>query len=237
MNLKLLTRSLCVLGISVNALAATSHAQNVSNHAPANLCWRGQPTPRCDAFLITEFGGTYSLNRPTAKVRYARFGTDTTDYYVVRQENWSLRWEVGAMKNISSKTALGATALFGVFGEGLTVGVKGRYRRWLSPQGIALDVGVGVRTARDLIGVSYDTGPYYIDPPVTPAFTGDVAINVKDYAALLARVDVERYGGRYQPTVSLGIRTGSQPALFATGGLLTTYGVLIALFVFAYHGD
>jgi hypothetical protein len=113
--------------------------------------------------------------------------------------------------------------------------LKARYRRWLTPEGIALDFGAGLRTTRDETFNDYNyldqNGLSYRGPRNSVGFTGDVAINASDYVAVVTRLDLNKYDKRLQPTVSLGVRAESRPAVFALGGIGITYGVLILLFL------
>jgi hypothetical protein len=128
-----------------------------------------------------------------------------------------LSLELGAMKNRSGGTALGASVMAS-FGTGASLAVKGRHRRWLSPSGTALDLGAGpVLVGRAQAGVG----------PNTPGLTADVALNAKDLGAVVLRVDVLRARDKTMTALYAGARVGSQPALVATGALTVGLFLLI----------
>lgn len=246
MRLPLFANTAAALGFAMSCCATAIRAQDTtkksanvsSSNTSTKYCWRGQPKPACNGFLLTEFGFFRSVVQPTAQISYSNYADSTQkSVYLLRAAPWNFTWEVGGMVNTTARSAVGATILLGVNSDGGTVGVKGRYRRWLNPDGIALDVGVGVRTTSpDLATFTYEFGAPYREPGPSPAFTADIAINGRDYVALVARVDVERFGARYQPNVALGVRAGSKPAAIGTGALMATYAVLLSIVVVAFGG-
>ena len=187
---------------------------------PRSFCFRGRPAPTCSTFLITEVG---AYRRVVGSVtRYSQRGNvggPPNEFLSHDLEN-QLTFEIGAMKNRTTNTAVGATVVAS-FGRGATVALKGRYRRWLSPQGIALDLGAGPI----LLGSAHSG-----DGPNTPGLTADVALNASDYGAVVARVDVLRTNGKTASAVYGGVRLGSKPAVVATGVL--TIGVFIIVRAF-----
>lgn len=226
--------------ITTNAVAQDSVAPTSSPQPAQKHCWRGRPKPTCDAFLLTEFSFLRSVVSPSARytVTYSYDSIPRTYSYEVRPTEWKFSWEIGGMFNRGKKSAIGGSLMIDANSDGANVGMKARYRRWLTPDGLALDFSAGVRTARDELSPGYvhpDAEVYaYSGPRNSVAFTGDVAINAMDYVAVVTRVDVSRYDRRLQPTISLGVRAESRPALFATGGLAATYGALILLFLAAW---
>lgn len=139
------------------------------------------------------------------------------------------------MVNRGKRSAIGGTLLIDGGPDGGSVGLKARYRRWLSPEGIALDFGAGFQTTKDKVVRNFEDqnqpGFVYRRPENSIGFTGDVALNASDYVAIVTRIDVNRYDRRLQPTVSLGVRAESRPAVFALGGIGITYGALILIFL------
>jgi len=226
--------------VAVCLLSSTLQAQGTQTEPSKKYCWRGQPIPACDRFLLTEFGFYRSIVQPAATVTYSWYPDSTQQSsYQIRDTPWNFTWEVGGMVNANARTAVGATILLGANDDGGTVGIKARYRRWLNSDGIALDVGAGVRTSQSDRGTNATyLGPSsstFTDQAPPPAFTGDVAINARDYVSLVARVDIARFDNRYQPNISLGVRAGSIPAVIGTGALATTYAALITLFLIAWN--
>lgn len=190
-------------------------------------------------FLLTEVDFFRSVARPTGKFTstYVYDSIPRSYTYEVQPTAWKFSAELGGMVNRGKKNAIGGTLLLDVNTDGVNVGLKGRYRRWLTPEGIALDFGAGLRTSRDDVPGDYTYSNYYGGQPVNKqsniGFTGDVAINAMDYAAIVARVDVDKYGRRMQPTVALGVRAESRPAVFALAGIGVTYAALLTIAVIA----
>ena len=175
---------------------------------PRPFCFRGRPAPTCSTFLITEVGG---YQRVVGSVtRYGQGGSvGGPPEFLSHDLGNQLTFEIGAMKNRTTNTAVGATVAAS-FGTGAALALKGRYRRWLSPQGIALDLGAGPI----LLGSAHSG-----DGPNTPGLTADVALNAHDFGAVVARVDVLRTNGKTASALYGGVRLGSQPAVVATGVL------------------
>jgi len=99
-------------------------AQRDSGPAP-QWCFRGHPAPKCDFFLLTEFGAALRAadNRHVAGSLYT--------------------WELGLMSNHGAKRALGA-ALFAQAGnEVFAFGIRPRARVWLT-ESTSLDLAPGL---------------------------------------------------------------------------------------------
>jgi hypothetical protein len=186
---------------------------------PVGPCWRGRPKPKCEWFAITEVG----YFRPFATTRTTTFygGSAPGQVFQFTDNDFAsqLSWEVGAMKNRGAKSALGATLLLGVGDASTRIGVKGRYRRWLNPEGLALDVSAGALSGRAL----NTTGNSLI-------VTGDAAFNYFDYGAIVARAEVTRANDAPRAAVYGGIRFGSKPAAIATVVMAGLFAILAAAF-------
>ncbi|MEO7362973.1 MAG: hypothetical protein ABI120_21750 [Gemmatimonadaceae bacterium] len=222
------------LGVTGDAVA-----QDSTTSSPRG-CWRGRPKPACDMFLLTELNYFRSIVNPSARytTTYASDSVPVTYTNEIHPSEWKFSAEVGGMINRGKKTGIGGTLLLDASPDGASIGLKARYRRWLTPDGIALDVGAGFRTTRDDTPGNYSFssgyGPFPRQPSNSIGFTGDVALNARDYVAIVSRVDVSKYDNRLQPTVSLGVRAESRPAVIALAGIGVTYAVLIALLVSAF---
>ena len=193
-----------------------------STRVPTKLCYRGRPAPKCQRFVVTEVGyyarvastgQTFTLSSPNGD------GPPTTYSYTNRDMGSQLTWEAGMMANRGPRAALGATLLLGAGTGGGNVGLKGRYRRWLTPDGMALDVGAGV-----ISGSAYSAGARDV---TGTGLTGDVALNAADYGAVVLRVDMLRVDGRNTSAIFGGVRLGSRPALLGTGALAVGFGLLL----------
>ena len=102
---------------------------------------------------------------------------------------------LGVMANLDERSAVGGTAFLRLGTSGW--GFKSRYRRWLS-HGFSLEASPGI-LLHEFRG-ERATG-----------FTGDVAVNFKDWVAATASFDA--VSGR--DSWSVGIRLGSEPAIEA----------------------
>ena len=100
------------------------------------FCFRGQALPRCRAFAITEFGGDVRLYAPKIELVYVSPFDSSVIRYEYRPTVFSVTGEVGAMYNTSKRNALGGSVFSRNGSGGARFGVKGRYRHWLSTDGI-----------------------------------------------------------------------------------------------------
>src|SRR5712691_2116678 len=97
----------------------------LAGQAPTGLCFTSRPLPACGAYLITEFGVGVPLSRT---------GVHSAPLFT---------WELGGMKNLGERSALGATVFVNTSDFGSGPGVRLRLRRWLN-HGISLDVAPGL---------------------------------------------------------------------------------------------
>lgn len=207
-----------VLPIAVRAQDSPPPAASTGPREPSLRCWRGQPEPACRTFVITElaFYARVVTSKVETGLTYPGGGSDT-----VREDAFGDlgTFELGVMRNRGPRAAIGATAVFGVDANGARFGAKGRYRRWLTPEGLALDYGAGVSGGRLARGMT------------TAIISGDVALNLRDYIAVAARADVAPFSRPRGSAVYLGGRVGSKPGLIATG--LTVAGFFAIVLSFA----
>lgn len=232
-----------VIAVLLTAFAASGHAQDTtasaSSSSPrAKVCYRGRPMPKCDIFILTDLTLQGRIVRPEAKIRYLSYDS-TMRVETVRPNEYVLSLELGGMKNLNAKNAAGMTAIFDLDGDEFNVGMKARYRRWLEANGLALDVGAGFVT-RNSIDLTEQPGYFYYSRGARDKrlyFTGDVAVNVQDYVSIITRVDIGKYDRRLQPTVGVGARLGSLPAVITTGAIAATYGALLTIFIIALSSE
>ena len=123
------------------------------------------------------------------------------------------------MRNWRASSAIGATLLLGADATGARFGAKARYRRWLTPDGVSVDLGAGVIVG-NLPHVSR-----------TASLTGDIAINFSDYGALVGGAEYARPNGRSRAALFGGARLGSKPGLITTG--LSTLVALVGVIALA----
>lgn len=209
--------------VACGALPLQLTAQDSTRTEP-KLCYRGRPAPQCRRFVLTELG--YYARAAGSVFSYTeRYmgpnGEPVTNTFSENDMSSQLTWEVGMMANRGPRSALGATLLLGVGDGGGDVGLKGRYRRWLASDGVALDVGAGV------IRGSLN-GPQGTE--VAGGLTADVALNAADYGAIVVRADMLRAKGRNASALYGGVRLGSRPALLGTGALAVGFVFLLMAF-------
>jgi hypothetical protein len=176
------------------------------------LCFRGRPKPTCDRFAITEIG----LYHPVLRSRREYdLGSRQLSYPDVERQGTA---QIGGMVNRSANTAVGGTILFGLGTGAADFGVIGRYRRWLSSDGMSIDVGAGVIQGNiDGSSVADARG-----------MMAELALNAADYGALIVRTDVLRARGETNAALFSGVRVGSRPAI-ATGVVLAIgFSLLLA---------
>lgn len=123
--------------------------------------------------------------------------------------------EFGLMRNQDKNYALGATVFGTLVEDNSGVGFKLRYRRWLSSSW-SVDISPGL--------LLWSEGK-------TPAFTGQVGLNYRDWVALITQVDVrETWYGSTQVNLSFGIKFGSYAgASIAVAAAVVAGAALIAL--------
>ena len=140
--------------------------------APARgLCFEPAPVSRCRAFLLTEFGGG---------VRLAGGGDED-------RRGTLFQWNLGAMKNLGPRQALGGAAFFTWSESATSIGIAPRLRRWVSPR-VSVDVAPGV-----IVFQGFDR---------LIGFNGQLGVNVGRHLAMTRRVQVT-HDGRFEGNRSL----------------------------------
>jgi hypothetical protein len=173
------------------------------------FCWAGRPAESCRTFLVAELSGYTAV----ASTRYTRTGFDgrtTRSMHLTGHAGW----EVGAMRNVSPRDAVGLAVMAGGDANGERLALKARYRRWTS-ETAAIDVGAGVMFAR--------RAEPYADPqlegnqhvPVT-GLTGDLAFGLTDWVGVSVRGDL-LYDEDGDPATGLygGLKLGTRPGMVA----------------------
>lgn len=207
-------RPLRVLALVAALLpAATAQGQVQQPRPERAFCREGRPAESCGSFLVAE-GGAHLL---LGGSRYTR--NEYNDRGTTRSPHLAghLNWELGVMVNRGPAHAVGATVLVGGDPNGLRVGVKGRYRRWIGRHA-ALDLGAGVlgaRRAAPFEGAdAREPGNRHV---VVAGLTGDAALGLTDWASLSVRADlVADADGALAHGVYGGLRLGTRPAATAT---------------------
>lgn len=212
---------LAALALSLTGVCTYSGtaAGQIGEHRPEpprsdrDFCWEGRPLESCRTFLLAE-GGMHVLLAGSRYTRneYNNRGTTRSAHLAGH-----LNWEIGVLVNRGAADAVGATVLVGGDPNGLRLGVKGRYRRWMGRHA-ALDLGAGVLAARRAApfeGADADRpGNRHV---VVGGLTGDAALGLTDWASLSVRGDLLLDGnGSPAHGVYGGLRLGTRPAAVAT---------------------
>ena len=134
--------------------------------------------------------------------------------------------ELGALVNVGSRGAVGGTVLAGVNGGGTRLGIKGRYRHWLS-ETVALDVSPGILVA--------GTTSSSLGSVKSPGFTGHIGVSLKDWAGLNVQYESVRFDDglgteRTDASVVVGARLGSSAGVVSS---ILAVGVLVVYVVAA----
>ena len=212
-----LTRSATAVLCAMFTRAAIAQDTTRAAPPPPSLCYRGRPAPACTRFVITEIG--YYRRVVGSRTTFTQPPLDGLPGYSFTNDDIGaqLTWEIGAMTNRGAHSALGATLVLGVGSEGARIGAKGRYRRWLAPDGSALDLGTG------LVRGSYRSPQG--GSIAASGVTADVMLNASDYIAVGTRVDVLHAAGRTASVLYGGVRLGYKPAI--AGSILVAAGFLV----------
>ena len=173
----------------------------------AQFCFRGRPPPECKSQALTEFmlGARFTEAQPLAENLLVASA------------------ELGGLVNATSRSGFGGTILAGLNGGGARLGIKARYRRWIT-ESTALDLAPGILvvgpTSSSIAGFR------------APGFTGHVGLAWNDWAALTVQfelvrfVDERNFGGPSRTNASLaaGGRLGSYAG---AGAAVVALGLVI----------
>jgi hypothetical protein len=172
--------ALAALTVTVPSLAAQAPSLPPAPHA----CFRGRPLAECDGFWITEFTVAKPLSNSGDEIDRLPLFT----------------WELGGMKNVGPRSALGATLLLEQSGLGYQrTGLAPRFRYWVTPD-LPIDLSGGL---------------------TTKGWLGRAGVSFGDYlgASLQAEGHANPWGNR-TTTWYLGGRLGAGPGLVAGGAVL-----------------
>lgn len=186
------------------------------------FCWRGRPLPRCGAFALFELSGHEPLGSTAVTVAPdPTAGRPFTRQVFERHLSWTL----GAMRNVSARTAVGGAFVGAAAGEGHFVAVTGRARWWAGPNAsVEAAAGPALVDVRVPIVVVGQRG--YADAR-RPGVLGEARANVADLLALSARaVVVPNAGGRTQGAGYVGASLGSHAAVAGNVVLGALFGLL-----------
>lgn len=195
-------------GVSLVLLAGTAAAQA----SPG--CFRGRPLPTCGSFWITE--AAYGIRVSPAPGPYESSEGDRL----------TASLDLGGMKNIDSRFAIGGSVAVGAIG-GLYLAAKPRVRYWVS-RDLTADFAPGIV----LTGLNG-----------SPRFTADLSLMYQDKIGITTQTFVLRSDvydpaytsvtARTRVTTYAGLRLGSKLGVLGAAGDAITLLAAIGLYLAA----
>jgi hypothetical protein len=170
---------------------------------PKPLCFVPDVASHCRRFVLLE--GNMAFRQAASSV--ATLG----QYPEQNRVNGSLAWGLGAMQNVSDRTAVGGAVAYGYNGpSGSRTTVEFRAMRWL-PGRMALEGSAGFLQLNGYQGAANGV-------------TAGAALTYRDLIGVTA--NVQSIG--QQSAVLIGVRTGSWVTPIATAALFGTIAVALA---------
>jgi hypothetical protein len=176
------------------------------------LCFNGSPLPACSSFLIVEMQGAFPIVQTSRMVPgWSGMPSRVTEFEDRPQ------WELGMMRNLNERWALGGAARLGPGSVGALTGLTARGRYWLTD-----DLGVDLSAGATFINNHFSGGPRAAGP------LADARLNFRDDFYAGVRWESVRLkpindppnwvdpGGRQQ-ALSLLLGVGSEWGLGASG--------------------
>jgi hypothetical protein len=187
------------------------NGENRVRRIPA-LTWRGRPRAETRSFMITEFGVLARID----------------DYpYLGGGSRTAVSFDLGWMKNISEKGAIGFSGYALVSDPTTRLGIRARYRRWLS-RSTSIDISPGVLLGGEDSAIEYDP----------PGFVLGTTLNAGDLVALTVDAEYAKNLDLVRDTPPLqwekrtdvawraGAKLGSGLGLLGAAGL---FGLVLAI--------
>jgi len=128
------------------------------------FCLRGRPLPRCQWYPLAEVALSTRLADQNRNQTPARF---------------YISGELGALYNLSARSALGGGAYLGADDDGWRLGIRPRYRHWIA-DGWTADAALGVLFAGEL---DLYEGTW-------PGLTAQVGVGWQDLVALTTQLEI-----------------------------------------------
>jgi hypothetical protein len=174
--------------------------------------FRGRPLPIKKGFPLIQAGVLGRLNDR---------GQEATEAFAM---------DLGGMKNLSPRHALGMTLGLVADTDYTRIGLKPRYRRWLG-RTFSLDVAPGI-----FLPIDAETGPNHH----SPGFVGELSLSAGDWVSLTGLVEVvEKERPVYSDEIPAGSDTQTSYYLGAKAGgeagIVTA--ILMGLAVAAFAGS
>lgn len=170
------------------------------------LTWQGRPLAETRSFMITEFGVLTRID----------------DYpYLGGDSGVQFSFDLGWMKNISPRGAVGFSGYALLSDPTTRLGLRGRYRRWLSRK-TSIDVSPGVLLGGEDSAIEYDP----------PGFVLGTTLNAGDLVALTLDAEYARNRALVHDTPPLQWENRSDVAWRAGAKLGSGLGLLGAAGLF-----
>ncbi len=201
---------------SLLAFALLGATQAHADGAPG-FFFRGRPLPACRDFMLTEFG-----------VGYAMSGAPISGNGRV------LTSDVGYMRNISLRSAIGITAHITSNDGGRSQGFKLRYRRWIPdpsgrPGSVSVEFGAGLMVGGNERLRSESPGWHAGQSVKYPFPVASVSLNAADYASVMLQLEpFSNEAGDSTLRSTMTLRLGSYAVLIAGIGLAVAAGIALA---------
>ncbi|HEX2077502.1 MAG TPA: hypothetical protein VHG08_07320 [Longimicrobium sp.] len=195
--------------------------------APRAYCPEGRPARECRVFLVVEGRLYRQLAGSRYAYRHGPFGPRANEVERHLELSGYVAYELGVMVNTAPDRAFGASLLLGADETGERLGMKGRYRGWLSPTA-AWDVGAGVLGTKRRV-----TGEFGHEYVTAAGLTGDVSIGLTEWVGIGVQGDLLFSQGGRDPATGLyaGAKLGGRPTGALTGFIVSFATVMIIIFV------
>lgn len=203
--------------VAVVSDSVTAQASRDSARTPApsqrthRFCWQGRPLARCYAFALFELTTQSHLTGSKLDAEVTRPGIGGSRWDDALASH--IVGDVGVMRNVTARTAIGATITAGSVQAGSKpvniVGATVRYRRWLT-KSVSADAGTGVLRMPVGIVVQSPWGPERKNVP-RPAMVADARIGYRDLVSATGRLMLATDGqGRIHRALFVGASAGSK---------------------------
>lgn len=189
------------LPVNVGQVASQQTENIQKTVARKKFSFKPEPLPKCNSFLITEFGLFYGLDK----------SSDQSNLRLVT-------WELGYMVNRNEHSALGGTFVLAVDPDGgvSRLGLKGRYRYWLSSKK-SVDIAPGILFSGSKNGFEF------------PSFTCNAGLNLNTWFAITGQVDVIRWKTVTKPEGYLGLKFGTPTGAGIATAALVVAALAVAI--------
>lgn len=186
-----------------------------------SLAFRGGDRSHCSSFLLTEAGVFVPITKPP--------GVGSRD------QNLFGSVDLGWMKNVGSRSGIGASAFWESGSDHNRGGVRVRYRRWLGGRfSVELSPGI-VLKGND----TYDA----------PGVIGQASLNAGDLMSLVIEGEYERYRWQYwywngsttvpgplQQSSDTSLRVGLRAGSYLGAGSMVLAGIALAALAASFQG-